>query len=195
MSPLGMVVLALLLEAPAHAYRIQQLIKERHKDEVVNVVQRNSVYQAIDRLRRAELITVRDTEREGARPERTVYEITEAGEEAVLAWLRDRLSTPAREFPAFPAALAFLPLLSQADVVGRLAERESELAEAVHRKGAQLTGPGLPPRLFLVEGEYQLRMLAAELDWVRELLADLRSGALSWDAEALRAFVAKEAGV
>ncbi|GAA5166755.1 PadR family transcriptional regulator [Pseudonocardia eucalypti] len=185
----------MLLEAPAHAYRIQQLIKERHKDEVVNVAQRNSVYQAIDRLRRAELITVRDTEREGARPERTVYEITEAGEEAVLAWLRDRLATPAREFPAFPAALAFLPLLSQADVIDRLAERERELAGAVHGKGAQLAGPGLPPRLFLVEGEYQLRMLAAELDWVRELLADLRSGALSWDAEALRAFMAKEAGV
>lgn len=42
-SPLALVVLAMLTEAPMHAYRIQQLIKLRGKDEVVNVKQRNSL--------------------------------------------------------------------------------------------------------------------------------------------------------
>ncbi|MGH3933445.1 MAG: hypothetical protein ACRDS1_00435 [Pseudonocardiaceae bacterium] len=51
-SPLAFVVLALLAEAPMHAYRMQQLIKERGKDRVVNVARRNSVTQAVDLLLR-----------------------------------------------------------------------------------------------------------------------------------------------
>ncbi|HEX2184697.1 MAG TPA: PadR family transcriptional regulator, partial [Chloroflexota bacterium] len=86
-SPLAMVVLALLAEAPMHAYRMQQLIKEREKDKVVNVAQRNSIYQTIDRLRRAGLIAVRETWREERRPERTVYEITPYGSETLEQWL------------------------------------------------------------------------------------------------------------
>src|SRR5262245_46087896 len=78
-STLAMAVLALVVEAPMHAYRMQQLIKERHKDDVVNVAQRNSIYQTIDRLLRDGLIAVKETSREENRPERTVYEITKAG--------------------------------------------------------------------------------------------------------------------
>lgn len=55
-SPLALAVLALLWEEPMHPYRIQQLIRERGKDEVVNVRQRASIYQAIDRLERDKLI-------------------------------------------------------------------------------------------------------------------------------------------
>ncbi len=34
---LAMMVLALLVEEPMHAYRMQQLIREREKQDVVNV--------------------------------------------------------------------------------------------------------------------------------------------------------------
>ena len=49
-STLAVVLLALLTEAPMHPYRMQQVIKERGQDQLVNVAQRNSVYQALDRL-------------------------------------------------------------------------------------------------------------------------------------------------
>lgn len=67
-SPLALAVLAMLTEAPMHPYRMQQLIKARGKDEVINVSQRNSLYQTIDRLMRGDLIAVRETERDGAFP-------------------------------------------------------------------------------------------------------------------------------
>src|SRR6185436_7044947 len=111
-SPLAMALLTLLWEAPMHAYRMQQLIKERHKDDVVNVAQRNSVYQTLDRLLRDELIKVRETTRDENRPERTVYEITDAGRETLDHWMWAMLSTPAREFPEFPAALAHMLVMS-----------------------------------------------------------------------------------
>ena len=73
LSPLALAVLAMLTEAPMHPYRMQQLINARGKDEVINVGQRNSLYQTIDRLLRGDLIAIRETERDGAFPERTLY--------------------------------------------------------------------------------------------------------------------------
>ena len=87
-SSIALAVLALLYEAPMHPYRMQQLIKERGKDEVINVRQRASLYQTIDRLLRAKLIAIRATAREEKRPERTIYELTEAGRETMLLWMR-----------------------------------------------------------------------------------------------------------
>src|SRR5262245_31067224 len=107
-SPLWIVVLALACEEPMHPYRMQTLIKQRGKDQVANVAQSNSVYQTIDALRRAGLITVRETSRDERRPERTVYEATEEGRRSLRNWIRNGLSTVAREFPEFPAVLATL---------------------------------------------------------------------------------------
>src|SRR5262245_52526847 len=98
-SVLAMAVLSMLTEAPMHAYRMQQLIKERHKDDVINVTQRNMIYQTIDRLLRDGLIEVEATERASRRPERTTYRITEAGRAILRDWLDTMVSTPAREYP------------------------------------------------------------------------------------------------
>src|SRR5579862_4517755 len=92
-SPLWIVVLALACEEPMHPYRMQALIKQRGKDQIANVAQRNSVYQTIDALKRADLIAVRETSREERRPERTTYEATAAGREALRAWVRAGLAT------------------------------------------------------------------------------------------------------
>lgn len=181
-SPLAMVVLSLLAEGPMHPYRMQQLIKERHKDEVVNVAQRNSVYQTIDRLLRAGLVGVAGTARAAARrPERTVYEITTAGLSTLHTWLREMLAVPSREFPDYPAALAFLPILSPDDALAQLRARAATLAARLdaattsHREASWL----LP--VFLVEDEYRIAMLRAELDWTRSLIARLESGEIAWD--------------
>src|SRR5215468_11162960 len=157
-SPLWMVVLALVCEAPMHPYRMQALIKERGKDMIANVAQRNSVYQTIAALLRAGLIAVRETSKQERRPERTVYEATTEGRRTLHAWLRTILSTPAREFPDFPAALSLPdPTLTPKELASLLETRASAQAA----KLAQLEEP-LPfrlPRIFLLESEY----MAAEL--------------------------------
>ncbi|MEU8315416.1 MULTISPECIES: PadR family transcriptional regulator [unclassified Micromonospora] len=181
-SPLAMMVLALLVEEPMHAYRMQQLIRERDKQDVVNVAQRNSIYQTIERLRRDELIRVAETRREEGRPERTVYALTPVGRRTLDGWLADALATPAREFPEFPAALSFLPILPPEEAARRLDQRAGAIEARLREREATLAGVRLP-RLFLIEDEYQLTVLRAELDWVRRLVADLRSGALTWSGE------------
>ncbi|GII53558.1 PadR family transcriptional regulator [Planotetraspora thailandica] len=177
-----MALLSLVGEAPMHAYRMQQLIKERHKDDVVNVAQRNSVYQTIDRLLRDGLIAVLETSREENRPERTVYELTGAGRETLLQWMRVMLSTPAREFPEFPAALAFLPVLPPAEARAALEERLTAVEARVSALEAELGGAAkFLPRVFLVETDYQVAVLRAEAEYVRGLIEDLRTEQVTWD--------------
>lgn len=188
-STLAMVLLALLTEAPMHPYRMQQMIKERGQDQLVNVAQRNSVYQALDRLVRDGLARPGGISRESGRPERTSYEITEDGSAALRRWLTEMLPTPAREFPEFPAALAFLPVLDPDQVHDLLAARVTagEDRLAALESGAP---PGLP-RLFLIEDEYRATMLRAELQWLKTVVADLESGALTWNEDMIRATLAE----
>ncbi|GIH80133.1 PadR family transcriptional regulator [Planobispora longispora] len=177
-----MALLSLVAEEPMHAYRMQQLIKERHKDDVVNVAQRNSVYQTIERLLRDGLVAVRETSREENRPERTVYELTDTGRETLKQWMRTMLSTPAREFPEFPAALAFLPVLKPGEVLAALKERLTSLEATLTTLDGELAeGRAFLPAVFLVEVEYQRAVLEAELGYVRGLVDDLHAGRVTWD--------------
>jgi DNA-binding PadR family transcriptional regulator len=188
-STLAMVLLALLLEAPMHPYRMQQMIRERGQDQLVNVAQRNSVYQALDRLVRDGLARPGGTAREQGRPERTVYEITPDGEATLRRWLTAMLPMPAREFPEFPAALAFLPILEPAVVRSLLERRVTALEEKLAGVVGQAP-PGLP-RLFLIEDEYRAAMLRAELAWVRALVDDLAAGRLTWDEALIQSTLAE----
>src|SRR3954470_8751665 len=164
-STLAVVLLALLTEAPMHPYRMQQVIKERGQDQLVNVAQRNSVYQALDRLVRDGLARPAATAREAGRPERTTYEITEEGAATFRRWLTEMLPAPAREFPEFPAALAFLAILTPAlvrDLLAARIEAQEPRLRAIHEQAP----PGMP-RLFLIEDEYRAAMLTAEIAWLR----------------------------
>jgi DNA-binding PadR family transcriptional regulator len=192
-SPLAMTVLAFLAEAPMHAYRMHELIKQRGKDSVVNVAQRNSVYQTIARLLRTDLIRVQQTLQDEGRPERVVYEITEQGSQTLSRWLKDMLAEPGNEFPEFPAALAFLPVLAPKDVSRQLQQRvatlETRLAEA-QASVKQAMEHGLP-RLFLIEEDYKITMIRTELGWVRKLVAELDAKELNWNAQWLRKVAAE----
>lgn len=188
-SPLAAQLLLLLAEEPMHAYRMQRLIKERRKDRVVNIAQRNSVYQTLDRLLRAGLVEVLDTVRTENRPERTVYRITGEGRTTLHDWLRTMISTPAREFPEFPLALASLPSLTPEQAAELLQQRVEALRDRLAQAEADRAEAeriGLP-RLFMLEEEYQRAITETELRWVLSLLEDLREDRLVWDQEWLRA--------
>jgi DNA-binding PadR family transcriptional regulator len=194
-SPIALAVLALLYEAPMHPYRMQQLIKERGKDEVINVRQRASLYQTIDRLLRAKLIMIRETAREEKWPERTIYEISQQGRAALLRWMRELLSTPVREYPAFPAVLAYLSLLTPDDARVQLSQRVQALAAEIERIDGELhKGTGLIPRLFLLELEYLRARLNTELAWTQSIVEELMTGQLTWNEEWLRAIAAQFEG-
>lgn len=186
-SPLAMAILALLAEEPMHPYRMQQLIKERGKDQIINVRQRASIYQTIERLLRDGQISVKETLRETGKPDRTVYEITKEGREILIEWIREVLSTPIQEFPNFPVAISYISLLSPQDALEKLEQRIDVLGKTVQQIDNNLqTYKSIIPRLFMLESEYQKTVLAAEMEWVRSASEDIRNGSLFWNDEWLR---------
>jgi DNA-binding PadR family transcriptional regulator len=138
-----------------HPYRMQRLIKERHKDQVINVEQRASLYQTINQLLRAGLIAFRETERQEGFPERTVYRLTDEGHQAAVSWMREMLSAPAQEFLEFPAAVSLLPLLTPEDALHQLEIREARLTGQIASIAEEMRAEtDSLPRLFLLESEY-----------------------------------------
>jgi DNA-binding PadR family transcriptional regulator len=187
-SPLALAVLSLLHAAPLHPYAMQRLLKEWGKDAVVNVGQRANLYKTIRRLLDAGLIAVRQTERDQQYPERTVYELTDAGSRAVVDWLTDMLALPRNEFPQFPAALSFMMLLPPAEAAVVLAERAAALQAQLASLDASLRTMSELPRAVGMDDEYQRAMVAAELAWVDAVVTDIRSGALTWSKDQLEPF-------
>src|SRR5579884_1576147 len=194
-SPLALTVLSLLHFRPLHPYGIQRLLKQWGKDQVVNVGQRAGLYRTIDRLLAAGLVAVRETGRDQQYPERTVYELTDAGRETFHAWLTEMLATPKAEFPEFPAALSTVMLLGTEEAERVLARRAQAVDATLAALDADLAGAaeyGLP-RVTLLETEYLRAVTAAERDWLEAVLDDLRSGRLAWEAESLLAVAAEQA--
>jgi DNA-binding PadR family transcriptional regulator len=180
-SALALAVLGLLAGGPLHPYRMQQLLKEWGKDQVVNVGQRANLYSTIKRLGAAGAIAVRQTERDQQYPERTVYEITDEGRRLVRDWLVDMLATPRNEFPRFPAALSFIMLLEPQEAEACLRTRAQFLAATLESLDGTLgQHSGSLPRVTLLETEYLRAVAAAEMAWVSGVLSDLERGALGW---------------
>ncbi len=179
-NPLALAVLISLYERPMHPYEVAATLRQRNKHESVRL-NYGSLYAVVASLERRGLISPQETAREGRLPERTVYDLTDAGRIEMHDWLTDLIATPVKEYPAFEAALSFLPALPPDAVVGLLEERalrlEMEIAHA-HASQEVADKVGLP-RLFSVEGQFRIVLLEAELDFVHRLNADIRSGALS----------------
>jgi DNA-binding PadR family transcriptional regulator len=164
-----------------HPYEMQRLIRERHKDEFLDL-KPGSLYHAIKRLQAAGQIEAVETTREGRRPERTVYRITEAGDRESFRWLRALLASPAADGTPFFAALSFIGHLTPADAAEQLTLRAGLLAGRVAELDASIrtVGPRIG-RLFLLEAEYARAVGQAELAWVRGLIDDLNAGRLTWE--------------
>ena len=178
-TPLALAVMNLLVEHPMHPYEMKAKMKERGHDQVIRL-KGGSIYDTVERLEQGGFIQAQETSREGRRPERTVYAITENGREEIMAWLRELLAQPVNEYPQFGAALAFFAALDKDEVVRLLKLRTALLDGQATGEEKQLQSfmeMGLP-RLFLVEGEYALAMKRAEVDWVRNLIVDIEGGKL-----------------
>lgn len=176
-NPLALAVLVLLAERPMHPYQMSATLRERRKEDSIKI-NYGSLYSVVESLQKRELIEARETVRSGNRPERTVYAITEAGHQLMVTWLSDLLSTPAKDFPQFEAALSLMPALPPDDVISLLDRRLAAQREALDSGRTLIDtakGAGMP-RIFAIEDEYELAMLAREVEFLADLLADLRSG-------------------
>jgi DNA-binding PadR family transcriptional regulator len=175
----ALTVLALLITGPRHAYEMHRFILDTHKDFVTGLPR--SMYHAVDRLLRDGLIAVHDVRRDGPRPERTVYALTDDGRAALRERVGRLLAVPETDATLLVAALSFVAVLPRADALAALRTRLDVLAARLRAVDDGLASvPPEVPRLLLVEGEFERARLTAEHDWVAGFVAEVESGALDW---------------
>ncbi|WP_460404814.1 PadR family transcriptional regulator [Actinophytocola sediminis] len=178
-NPLALAVLCLLTERPMHPYEMSSTLRERAKEESIKL-NFGSLYSVVESLRRHGLIDVLETVREGRRPERTVYAITDTGREEFVDWESELLSVPVKEFTQFEAALSLMGALPPDEVARLLETRRMRLATEIVSMAAvmdEMAKQGLP-YLFAIEADYVIDLRRAELAFVERLLDKMTDGTL-----------------
>ena len=182
-SPLALSILELLDERPMHPYELATTMRERHHDIFIRL-NFGTLYHTVDSLEKSGWIVPVEREKEGRRPERTIYELTDAGRESLVRVLSDLLARPRREYPQFVAGLMFMHHLDAANAARQLKDRtaalDAHLDKLRHIIG-ELRARGLT-RLSLIEVEHKIAMLEAERNWVRKVEAEITDGKLEWVA-------------
>ena len=178
-NPLALAVLVSLYERPMHPYEVAQTLRQRAKQESVRL-NYGSLYAVVEALEKKGFVKATGTTREGKRPERTVYEITDEGTREMEDWMTELIGVPAKEYPAFMAGLSFLPSLDPDDALAALRGRADALTVklAAMRGAMKAASDAGLPRIFELETEYEVSQLAAELKYVNGLVKDMESGTL-----------------
>jgi DNA-binding PadR family transcriptional regulator len=180
-TPLAIATLALLVERPMHPYEMYQTLIHRAEDRIIKV-RPGSLYHTVDRLADLGLVRATGTEREGNRPERTTYAITEAGQSRLTGRVSEMLASPVNEYPEFPLAIGEAHNLPKETVLDLLGRRLALL-----RADAEFLTTGLievkqkkVERKFWLNMTYQKAMLEAEIAWISGLVAELNAGDIDW---------------
>ncbi len=178
---LALAVLSYLTRQPMHPYELGRTLRD-HDDVRSIKFNHGSLYMVVQQLARVGFIVEQETTREGQRPERTVYALTDAGRNEARDWLRELVELPQYEYPHFVAALSLIAALPPGEVVEmlggrlrRLGEQQAEIRDHVDRAVAG----GLHP-LFLVEEEYRLALLDAESTFVERFLERIDDPETGW---------------
>jgi DNA-binding PadR family transcriptional regulator len=173
---MALAVLATVYQRPMHRYEMATVMKAQGKDRDMDV-KWGSLYTVVQSLEKANFLEATGTSRQGARPERTTYRITEAGVAEMVDWTRELLRVPEHEHPRFTAGLSLLSVLAPDTVIELLQQRLVALDASVAAQKVELTEFSAQiPRLFMIEAEYAITMTEAEASWVGSLLGELVNG-------------------
>jgi DNA-binding PadR family transcriptional regulator len=178
---LALAVLSYLMQKPMHPYELSRTLRDNGDDRSIKF-NHGSLYMVVQQLEKADYIAAQETIREGQRPERTVYALTDAGRQELRDWLRDLLGEPEHEYPNFVAALSLIGALPPSQVVPLLRHRLQRLAERAadtRRRIDTALAQGVP-ELFLIEEQYRLAVDTAETAYVTSLIDRITDPQTGW---------------
>ncbi|GGJ36962.1 PadR family transcriptional regulator [Deinococcus roseus] len=179
---LALAVLSYLSRQPMHPYELSRTLKQ-HQDDRSIKFNPGSLYMVVEQLHKAGFVQELGTDRAGNRPERTTYQISDSGRTELYSWLKEIIETPQPEYPQFMTALALIAALPPAEVLDLLGKRLIHLQEQ-HQQTVQYRTQtlqsGVHP-LFLIEEDYRLVLLEAEIQFVRQFIPQVREWQHPWE--------------
>ncbi|WIX79751.1 helix-turn-helix transcriptional regulator [Amycolatopsis carbonis] len=184
LTALGVAVLELLHEKPMHPYEMAQLMRERYVDQRVKL-KAGSLYHTVERLQHNGFVEIVDTQRDGRRPERTVYAMTAAGKDVFEQRAREMLGDVAQEYPEFLSGLAVIDDLGRDMSLAELEHRLTLLRASVAADQVMFerVRDNAVPEIYWLDFRYAAAHRAFELEWCERLYADLASGRIRFQDE------------
>jgi len=181
---LALAVLSYLSARPMHPYELGRTLRDNGDERSIKF-NHGSLYMVIQQLAKAGYVTALETTREGQRPERTVYALTDADRDEFRNWMRQLIAEPQHEYPSFVAALSLIAALPPSEVLkllrqrlGRLADRRAEIRALI----SDVLASGVP-ELFLVEEDYRLTLLEAEASFAERFIGRITHPETGWGPE------------
>jgi len=181
---LALAVLSYLTQRPMHPYELSRTLRDNGDVRTIKFTH-GSLYMVVEQLARAGFVAKQETLREGHRPERTVYRITDAGRQELHDWLRELVEEPQYEYPHFVVALSLIAALPPNEVLtllhrrlDRLAGQRTEIRSMIDNTLAK----GVPG-LFLVEEDYRLALLDAEASFIERFIGQITDPENGWGPE------------
>src|SRR4030088_3826552 len=95
---LALAVLSYLVQRPMHPYELSRTLRDNGDARSIKF-NHGSLYMVVQQLARAGFIAEQETNRDGQRPERTVYAVTDTGRVELRDWLRGVVGGPERAGP------------------------------------------------------------------------------------------------
>ena len=183
MSITRLMILGLLRERPMHGYELKKIMKERHMDEWTDIAF-GSIYFALRQMTQEGLARDQGIEQAGNRPSRTVYAITEAGEQEFFRLLRAGWQTDVTSSEIMRTCIIFIRALQPDEVLyhlrtkaqilnGKIRHIEAVFAD-VSARGAPWTAQYLC--------SYDIELCKRTRDWVLSLADEIESGRITWTA-------------
>ena len=164
-------VLGFLKIRPMHGYDIQQYLQFTYADYWADILP-GSIYNALKKMTKKGWVEVARTEATGHR-HRAIYQITEAGKEALKSLLLEAWRKRPRVMPGtLYTALMFVNEVEKQRVIEAVEEQiralEAELAETNRGEDIKMQSPDAPPYIEIVMANSRAH-LQADLEMLREL--------------------------
>jgi len=161
-----LILLGILLGGKTHGYRLHEYVT--HAMDLFTDVKKSKVYYTLEKLEREGYVE-HETEREGKRPERRVYQITEKGKSYFLQLLRDNLGEFKRTYFNDDIGIAFMDQLSTPEV-RKLLRKKRGITQSTLQQFKEV--PDHSGNWHYVIS-HNIAHLEADLAWIHNILNDL----------------------
>jgi DNA-binding PadR family transcriptional regulator len=175
-----LVILGFLRRAPLYGYQIKRMIEQVMGDWTS--IAFGSIYFALKKLAEEGYVEKVGTEKEGSRPSRTIYQITDDGRDEFMRLLREVWGDVEQQYFTFDIGLTFIDALELDEVKSYLRRRVEWLEQTLEyldRHQAETLADEHVPRLLgsAVFDHHRLHY-RAELEWTEALLESAEDGEL-----------------
>jgi len=161
-----LILLGILQEGKTHGYRLNEYVN--HAMSLYTDIKKSKVYYTLEKLEKDGYVE-HEIEREGKRPERRVYQITDKGKTLFLQLLRDNLGGYARSYFNDDIGIGFMGQLSTQEV-RKLLDKKRKMVQSALKQFSDVSDHGGNWQYVLT---HNIAHLEADLTWTNSVISEL----------------------